>query len=226
MLDALVMSATRSRTLDIVLVAGYAVAVPVLIRVVRSRRRQRATAALAGHGARVLALPERTPIRPVVDEPEVIDVEPELAPEPETEPEPEPEVVQPAVTLAPVPPAPRAERAEPRRPRPFGESPADVEPELTADDIDECEIVVWRGFRKSHFYAAPVVDDGVVAIGLYTSPLFRARGGELQETDEAVAAYDELVAKLERDDWELVDTGEAWYAGRFRRAENGRGAPH
>ena len=96
--------------------------------------------------------------------------------------------------------------------------------ELTAADVDECEIAVWRGFRKAHFYAAPVLGDGVVEVGLYTSPLFRARGDEPQQTDEAVAAYDDLRATLEREQWVLVDKGDAWYSGRFRRGDDGDAA--
>src|SRR5262245_24491418 len=217
MLDVLVIAATRSRTVDILLVAGYVVAVPVIIRAMRQRRR-RTTAALAG--GRVLELPERTPTpsrpEPVLEEPEIIDAEAELIPEPEHEPEPEPEpvpVAPPPVALAPDPPPLKRPFRQPREEQ---EEPA---AELTAEDVDECQIAVWRGFRKAHFYAAPVLDEGVVDVGIYASPLFRARGDEPQQTDEAVAAYNELRARLDDDDWVLVDKGDAWYSGRFRRGD-------
>ena len=217
MLDVLVIAAGRSRTVDVLLVAGYALVLPAFIRAVRSRRRRRPSTALAGHPANVVTLPERPPTAPQPpSEPVVAEREP-LQPEPAP---PQPAIVTPATVLPPAPPAPLRE-AEPTNAYELEavEYEPDDEEEILAADVDECEIVVWHGFRKSHFYAAPVLDDGVAALGLYASPLFRARNGAPDRTDEAVAAHNALVAMLERDDWVLVDKGEAWYSGRFRRSE-------
>ena len=68
---------------------------------------------------------------------------------------------------------------------------------------------------KSEFYVRSL--DGSEA------PPWRSRGFRWNraqrppETDEALAARDEVVAQLVADGWEPIGAGNAWYAHRFRR---------
>ena len=77
---------------------------------------------------------------------------------------------------------------------------------------DACTIRYWRGYVKSRFYAAG--DDGYV---IAESRLFRSRGAEPAESNDAVAAHRELVARLEGDAWVPAGKGDCWYELRFRR---------
>jgi hypothetical protein len=85
-----------------------------------------------------------------------------------------------------------------------------AEPPRGADDA--CTISYWRGYVKSRFYAA---DDGGYVVA--ESRLFRSRGEEPAESDDAVAAHQELVAQLEDDAWVPAGKGDRWYELRFRR---------
>src|SRR3954451_3708580 len=101
MLDALLIAAGRSRTVDVLLVAGYALVLPAFVRAVRSRRRRREPVSTHGaSGGNAVTLPERPRETPPAPEPEppAAVAEPEVVPEPEpavarVEPEPEPEPV-------------------------------------------------------------------------------------------------------------------------------------
>jgi hypothetical protein len=77
---------------------------------------------------------------------------------------------------------------------------------------DACTVSYWRGYVKSRFYAAG--HDGYVVA---ESRLFRSRGEEPAESDDAVAAHQELVAQLEDDAWVPAGKGDRWYELRFRR---------
>jgi hypothetical protein len=85
-----------------------------------------------------------------------------------------------------------------------------AEPRRGADDA--CTIRYWRGYVKSRFYAA---DDGGYVVA--ESRHFRSRGEEPAESDDAVAAHQELVAQLEDDEWVSAGKGDRWYELRFRR---------
>jgi hypothetical protein len=85
-----------------------------------------------------------------------------------------------------------------------------AEPRRGADDA--CTISYWRGYVKSRFYAA---DLGGYVVA--ESRLFRSRGEEPAESDDAVAAHQELVAQLEDDAWVPAGKGGRWYELRFRR---------
>jgi hypothetical protein len=88
--------------------------------------------------------------------------------------------------------------------------PAPVETQLT------CEISFWRGYRKSAFFARTHVDGETVAVA--ESPLFRARGNGLpDESGEALAAYEALREKLERQGWEPSGSRGTWFGQVFRR---------
>jgi hypothetical protein len=76
-----------------------------------------------------------------------------------------------------------------------------------------CTIRHWRGYVKSMFYAAAEDGEDVVA----ESHPFRSLGGRLADSDGAVAAHRELVARLEDDGWVAAGKGEEWYEVRFRR---------
>lgn len=85
------------------------------------------------------------------------------------------------------------------------------EPQRRGAD-DACTISYWRGYVKSRFYAAG--NDGYVVA---ESRLFRSRGEEPAESDDAVAAHQELVAQLADDAWVPAGKGDRWYELRFRR---------
>jgi len=90
-------------------------------------------------------------------------------------------------------------------------APRRAEPQRRGTD-DACTISYWRGYVKSRFYAA---DDGGYVVA--ESRLFRSRGEEPAESDDAVAAHQELVAQLEDDAWVPAGKGDRWYELRFRR---------
>lgn len=80
-----------------------------------------------------------------------------------------------------------------------------------------CEIVFWRGYRKSAFYAQ-IFDEAGEPLAVAESPYFRSSGnGTPDATDEAEAAYDDLCERLERDGWNWVDQGSTWYGDIFQR---------
>jgi hypothetical protein len=99
-----------------------------------------------------------------------------------------------------------------RAPEPEVEQP---EP-IPLDDLT-CEILLWRGYRKATFYARIFSDDGE-PLALAQSSEFRARGnGTPEQTEEAVAAYQELRARLEQWGWQHVGSGRAWFDDVFTR---------
>jgi hypothetical protein len=85
-----------------------------------------------------------------------------------------------------------------------------------ARDIGEglCEVGVWHGYTRSQFYvwAGPDADRA-----LEISGSFRSRADEPEQSPEAAAALEELLARLEPD-WEIVAEGPRWFDRRLRRA--------
>ena len=80
-----------------------------------------------------------------------------------------------------------------------------------------CDVLFWRGYLKSAFYARVFSDDGE-PLAVAESPFFRARGNGIpDETDEAVAAYQALRDRLESGGWQHVVAGETWFADTFAR---------
>jgi hypothetical protein len=126
---------------------------------------------------------------------------------------------------APIPAAPRIEAApeapapmalvEAQKPLEAGETaaaPAQPAAELT------CQILFWRGYVKSGFYARVFSQDGE-PLSIHESPYFRSKGNGIPEpTGEALAAHVELCRHLERDGWRLVGTGQAWFEQSFRQS--------
>jgi hypothetical protein len=124
-----------------------------------------------------------------------------------------------AASTIPAPPPARAtpiseplEEPIAREPEPEVEQPEPV----PLEDLT-CEILFWRGYRKATFYARIFSDDGE-PLALAQSAEFRARGnGRPEQTEEAVAAYEELRAKLEQWGWHHVGSGDAWFGDVFTR---------
>jgi hypothetical protein len=105
--------------------------------------------------------------------------------------------------------------------RPSDEEPS-VAPSPTTVDVGPstlrvtCEIAVWRGYRKAHFYARTYVDEEEVAVG--ESPSFRGRGRDtLERTDEAAAAHAVLCQTLREAGWKRIAAGRPWYGDVFQR---------
>jgi hypothetical protein len=127
---------------------------------------------------------------------------------------------QKAASAVPAPPPPP--RTAPI-PEPV-EEPIAREPEPKAeveqpDELEDltCEILFWRGYRKATFYARIFSLDGE-PLALAQSSEFRARGNGIPEqTEEAVAAYEELRARLEQWGWQHVGSGRAWFGDVFTR---------
>ena len=116
----------------------------------------------------------------------------------------------PAVRTAPIPEP--VEETTAREP----EQEAEVEQPDQLEDLT-CEILFWRGYRKATFYARIFSDDGE-PLALAQSSEFRARGNGIPEqTEEAVAAYEELRARLEQWGWQHVGSGDAWFGDVFTR---------
>jgi hypothetical protein len=119
---------------------------------------------------------------------------------------------------APPPPARTAPIPEPVE-EPIAREP---EPQAEVEQPDEledltCQILFWRGYRKATFYARIFSLDGE-PLALAQSSEFRARGNGIPEqTEEAVAAYEELRARLEQWGWQHAGSGDAWFGDVFTR---------
>jgi hypothetical protein len=83
---------------------------------------------------------------------------------------------------------------------------------------DLCEIVWWRGYVKSEFYALGL-DADRREYEIARSPQFRWYKADAPPPDntEALRAHETLVAKLVAGGWETLGSSTPWYAGRFRR---------
>lgn len=111
---------------------------------------------------------------------------------------------------------PAAHRQQPPRRHEPEAPPAQPEPPDPAEVT--CDVLFWRGYLKSAFYARVFSDDGE-PLAVAESPFFRARGNGIpDESDEALAAYRALRARLESAGWQHVAAGETWFADRFARA--------
>ena len=80
-----------------------------------------------------------------------------------------------------------------------------------------CEIALWHGYTKSHFYARAVGDDGVeIAYG--ESPSFRSHTVQNGDPEAAVReAHEELVRQLLADGWNVTGANGTWYSVRLSR---------
>jgi hypothetical protein len=105
---------------------------------------------------------------------------------------------------------------------PVDEHRVDDEPdeEALVDDEpleDLCQIVFWRGYLKSGFYARSFDEEGH-EVAVAESPLFRGeRNGIPYEGESAVEAYEALVEQLQADGWTLAERGDDWFSATFRR---------
>lgn len=80
-----------------------------------------------------------------------------------------------------------------------------------------CVISYRREYRKVAFYAHAFDNEGSELV-VAASPHFRGRGnGPPDRTEQAVAAYNDLVEQLASEGWELVGEGESWFEKTFRR---------
>jgi hypothetical protein len=94
--------------------------------------------------------------------------------------------------------------------------PALLETLPVADGTWElCTTACWRGYVTARFYAHPAGNDTSLA---ESEPLdWRAWDAEPRNPPAAEAALDALRARLERDGWEAIGRGRAWYEVRYRR---------
>jgi hypothetical protein len=149
------------------------------------------------------------------------------APDPEPTPAAEVEAPPPAAAPAPVPvppvqtlpPDPHVVVVQTAAPAQTQAAPPPL-PILQVPVVaEECEIAYWRGYRKSKFYARGFDADGV-EVALAESRSFRVEGSRSPErTEEAAAAYDQLVEQLTEDGWRPVDEDDrrTWFAQSFER---------
>jgi hypothetical protein len=76
----------------------------------------------------------------------------------------------------------------------------------------ECSVRLWRGYVTAQFYVAEPTDDEE----LLCSPLFRTwrppwhRRAALDESPDAVAAFEALTLELVRRGWRCTDASAAW----------------
>ncbi len=127
-------------------------------------------------------------------------------------PKPKPSQAQPEAAASPT----ATPRSSGREQPPVEETVATEPRPLPLTELT-CEILFWRGYRKARFYARIFNDEGE-PLAITQSPFFRPRGnGMPDQTEEAVAAYEELREQLERDGWKHVDEGESWFRQTFSR---------
>jgi hypothetical protein len=86
--------------------------------------------------------------------------------------------------------------------------------------VEFCRVTLWRGYRKSRFYAVLAAAQQEVAVA--ESELFRFRGnGELERTEATEVAHRMMVESLLTERWEIDGEADPWYATRLRRAVSG-----
>ena len=128
-----------------------------------------------------------------------------------TEPEPEPaesEEAAPAFTASSE--AELQQTPVEPEPAPEVEAPAPVASEPT------CQVAYWRGYRKAAFYARAFDEEGL-EVALAESHSFKARGNGVPErTEQAVAAYEALLAQLANDGWEPIGGTDNWFGQTLR----------
>ena len=150
---------------------------------------------------------------PSTDQPPVVPPSTQLAP---AAPSTQGEVPLPIViALATSSPLPEQSQPPPPPPSPV---PAEVDGGETSNGRwKTCEIVWWRGYWKSNFYAQAVTPEGF-AYDVARSRPFSWRGSEEPpKIGEIASAHSVLVEKLLANGWEETGNGTSWYARRYRR---------
>lgn len=85
-----------------------------------------------------------------------------------------------------------------------------------------CEVRVFRGYVKSHFYAEVLPSTGQRPAAVGQSPWFRCRGTDPTAAEpEVVAAHDHLLGVLAANGWVRLGRGSHWYSDRLVRRANG-----
>jgi hypothetical protein len=79
---------------------------------------------------------------------------------------------------------------------------------------DRCEIALWSGVVKNHFFATRT--GGSQPEALARSPIFHVRNVE-EPSAKAEAALATLLEQLERSGWRVVSEGPFWYQRRLER---------
>lgn len=74
--------------------------------------------------------------------------------------------------------------------------------------VEECKILLWRGYTKSEFTA--LAGGGIVF--LRSRPFRWRKDGAPPAEEPYVAAHSELVRSLEEDGWIRSGQGDEWYA--------------
>jgi hypothetical protein len=96
-----------------------------------------------------------------------------------------------------------------------GREPARPSTHRAEATVARCEIKLWRGFAKSHLYAAQAgLDEEPIAFSSY----FRLLEDD-RSSSEGLQALAALVEDLEQDGWTVVSDGPAWYEHRLERPE-------
>ena len=93
------------------------------------------------------------------------------------------------------------------------------EPRAQADEElwETCEVVWWRGYRRSVFAAVAFAADGF-PYDVARSPDFKWKRREAPPREaKTLAARDDLTRTLVAAGWEEIARGEGWYGARFRR---------
>jgi hypothetical protein len=147
---------------------------------------------------------KREPLREV--EPEVIPPEPLSVVSSDQAPAPEPEPV-------PLAPAPAQ-----HLPTPLREEPSDNQtspPPSVSTERWSCEIALWTDQDRGVFYARSFRRGEELIVA--ESSGFAVTGELVEESPEAVAAYQSLCDDLVRMGWTREGNGPEWYGARFGR---------
>jgi hypothetical protein len=96
-------------------------------------------------------------------------------------------------------------------------TPAVVGGENGSEPVETCEVVWWRGYRRSAFTAVAFDSDGL-PYDVARSPDFKwTRPEQPPRETTTVDARERLVAALVADGWEEVGPGEGWYGAYYQR---------
>jgi hypothetical protein len=84
-----------------------------------------------------------------------------------------------------------------------------------------CEVRLFRGYVKSHFYAEVLPSPEQRPAAVAQSPWFRCCGTDPAAHDpKVVAAHDQLLRVLAANGWVQLGRGSRWYSDRLVRRAN------
>lgn len=102
------------------------------------------------------------------------------------------------------------------------QEPSEFRAQRGFESWEVCEILWWRGYLKSDFYAwALGSDQREYEVGRSSQFFWRRPDPPPPDHERARTAHEALVERLVKGGWEPLGAATPWYAARFRRHATG-----